>query len=104
MTAKQLQRLQVLDSAYRDGCADRENRRAVSVWPWDDDPETTAAYMDGYDGRETAYRCTRCLQSSLTPLVPNVCAKCQQREHEPQGEAMRLFAPAPNQIPGQLNL
>ena len=33
---------------------------------------------------------------------PTVCEGCQDRARESQGEAMRLFAPAPSQIPGQL--
>jgi hypothetical protein len=37
-------------------------------------------------------------------VPPNVCPSCQQREHQPQGEAMRLFSPAPNQLAGQMSL
>ena len=33
-----------------------------------------------------------------------VCDSCREADREPQGESMRLFTPAPNQIPGQLAL
>jgi hypothetical protein len=31
-----------------------------------------------------------------------VCESCRDRERQPQGEAVRLFTPAPAQMPGQL--
>jgi ribosomal protein S27AE len=53
--------------------------------------------------------CDRCGQ--LTAYHPDehfyedvVCGSCREAERRPQGEAMRLFAPAPNQIPGQMSL
>jgi hypothetical protein len=46
--------------------------------------------------------CSRCGQ--VGAVAYGVCDPCQQATRAPQGEAMRLFAPAPNQIPGQLNL
>jgi hypothetical protein len=33
-----------------------------------------------------------------------LCEPCKSKLYEPQGEPMRLFAPAPNQIPGQMSL
>jgi hypothetical protein len=33
-----------------------------------------------------------------------VCVACRGLERQPQGEATRLFTPAPSQIPGQLAL
>jgi hypothetical protein len=29
-------------------------------------------------------------------------ANCRKLDRKPQGEVVRLFAPAPNQIPGQI--
>jgi hypothetical protein len=102
MTQKERAHRTALDSAHRDGCDDRLNGRAESVWPWDDDPELTAAYMDGYHGREMS--CARCRQQGITRREPNVCDTCRDRDREPQGEAVRLFQPAPEQLPGQLSL
>lgn len=34
----------------------------------------------------------------------HVCDPCQERLRAPQGEAERLFTPAPRVIPGQLEL
>lgn len=31
-----------------------------------------------------------------------VCEPCRKIEREPQGESVKLFEPAPNQMPGQL--
>lgn len=42
--------------------------------------------------------CPRCGQTG----GEIVCPSCRKTEREPQGEAMRLFAPAPNQITGQM--
>jgi hypothetical protein len=33
-----------------------------------------------------------------------ICDSCREREREPQGEAVRLFTPAPAQMPGQTML
>jgi hypothetical protein len=33
-----------------------------------------------------------------------ICGACREAEREPQGEPLRLFAPVPAQIPGQLIL
>jgi hypothetical protein len=35
---------------------------------------------------------------------PSICEPCRRLDRQPQGESMRLFTPAPNQIPGQLGL
>lgn len=53
----------------------------------------------------TAVECHRCGQRLVVPpAAPRVCEPCRASDREPQGEAVRLFQPAPNQIPGQLNL
>lgn len=55
--------------------------------------------------------CIRCWQSTLQPLgaldlskppEPFVCEPCRKLEREPQGTAVRLFEPAPTQLPGQM--
>jgi hypothetical protein len=38
------------------------------------------------------------------PAYTGPCAACVQSDRAPQGEAVRLFTPAPAQLPGQLNL
>jgi hypothetical protein len=62
--------------------------------------------------------CPNCDAIPATRLAENtscgypICAKCgvywpspeSPAERQPQGEAVRLFTPAPNQIPGQLAL
>lgn len=59
----------------------------------------------------TIEHCPRCQQISApataapdAPWVSIVCNACRAIERQAQGEAMRLFSPAPNQIPGQLAL
>lgn len=51
-----------------------------------------------------AVKCERCGQVAIATIRDGslVCEPCRSLEREPQGEAMRLFAPAPNQTPGQL--
>jgi hypothetical protein len=46
-------------------------------------------------------QCPRCAQMSD---VAGVCQACRGLERVPQGEAVRLFTPAPTEIPGQLAL
>jgi hypothetical protein len=57
-------------------------------------------------------KCERCGQSCITHYpdgwsVPMdrtgaiVCDSCRERDRQPQGEAVRLFTPAPAQMPGQ---
>jgi hypothetical protein len=52
--------------------------------------------------------CPRCHQIMAldprpdAPWISVVCETCRAIERAPQGEAVRLFAPAPNQITGQL--
>lgn len=45
---------------------------------------------------------------SLTRSGELICDPCltarRAADREPQGEALRLFTPAPNQLPGQLTL
>jgi len=55
--------------------------------------------------------CTRCDQTMTTTYgeyvhgaEPMVCDTCRKAEREPQGEAVRLFTPAPTQLDGQLSL
>lgn len=104
LTQAQRSHLHALDSAHRDGCEDRINGEPVSVWPWDDHPDLTASYMDGYEGRAMAHECERCGQAGIVRIRPNVCDSCKAKERAPQGEVVRLFAPAPTQIPGQLTI
>lgn len=109
MTQKERERVTALDSAYRDGCDDRANKRAASVWPWDDHLDLTTAYMDGYNGRDTAHHaqygrpCAKCGRVTLSSGDP-FCVPCEAAARQPQGEPMRLFTPAPTQIAGQLTL
>jgi hypothetical protein len=49
-------------------------------------------------------QCVRCGQTVITRADVPRCETCQRLERQPQGEATRLFTPAPNQIPGQLAL
>jgi hypothetical protein len=44
--------------------------------------------------------CARCWTAALPTVAPTVAP----RVHEPQGEAVRLFTPAPPTMPGQLQL
>jgi predicted RNA-binding Zn-ribbon protein involved in translation (DUF1610 family) len=48
--------------------------------------------------------CSRCGQTVITRADPPVCETCRRLERRSQGETVRLFEPAPNQIPGQLAL
>jgi hypothetical protein len=51
----------------------------------------------------TPQPCPRCGQTS-SAMCGAVCVACRGLERQPQGETVRLFTPAPNQIPGQLAL
>lgn len=48
--------------------------------------------------------CVRCGQFGADSRVDfsAVCNACRESEREPQGEAVRLFTPAPAVMPGQL--
>jgi hypothetical protein len=46
--------------------------------------------------------CPRCGQTTVAEA--EVCASCREADRQPQGESVRLFTPAPNQISGQLSL
>lgn len=46
--------------------------------------------------------CHRCGQWAM--LDGDRCEPCRKLEREPQGEAVRLFEPAPTQMPGQMTL
>lgn len=52
-----------------------------------------------------AATCTSCGQTATTRdrSQPAICGRCRDELRAPQGEAVRLFQPAPAQIPGQLN-
>jgi hypothetical protein len=50
----------------------------------------------------TPQACPRCGQTGA--MCGEVCITCRAVDREPQGETVRLFEPAPTQIPGQLNL
>jgi recombinational DNA repair protein RecR len=56
--------------------------------------------MAPLDAMSEATPCPRCQQVST---LRGVCATCRAIDREPQGEAVRLFTPAPNQLPGQLS-
>jgi hypothetical protein len=45
----------------------------------------------------------RRVQAGRAPFL-HVCDPCRRLDRAPQGEAVRLFTPAPAQLPGQLNL
>jgi hypothetical protein len=61
--------------------------------------EPCASPMGAVRGCWPLKPCIRCGQMSD---AASVCASCRSGEREPQGEAVRLFEPAPSQIPGQL--
>lgn len=48
--------------------------------------------------------CPRCGQIVITHADVVRCATCAELERRPQGESMRLFAPAPAQLEGQTYL
>ena len=50
----------------------------------------------------TSCECPRCGQTSAT--IGEVCDSCRAADRQPQGEAVRLFAPAPAVMPGQMEL
>jgi hypothetical protein len=52
---------------------------------------------------DPAMTCTRCGQASITRQTPNVCETCKAVERRKQGETVRLFEPAPTQMPGQMS-
>jgi predicted RNA-binding Zn-ribbon protein involved in translation (DUF1610 family) len=54
--------------------------------------------------REHFHPCSRCGQTVITRADPPVCQTCRRLERRSQGETVRLFEPAPNQMPGQLAL
>jgi hypothetical protein len=47
--------------------------------------------------------CARCGQTVITRAETPVCGVCADLARAPQGETVRLFEPAPVQMPGQLN-
>jgi hypothetical protein len=47
--------------------------------------------------------CPRCGQTS-SAMCGEVCVACRTTDRAPQGETVRLFEPAPIQVPGQLAL
>jgi len=49
-------------------------------------------------------KCPVSVNAKSCPCGRALCAACDAFDREPQGEAMRLFVPAPSQIPGQLGL
>lgn len=48
--------------------------------------------------------CARCGQTVITRTDAPMCATCQALERRSQGSSVRLFEPAPAQLPGQLDL
>jgi hypothetical protein len=61
----------------------------------------TSFRTDAQDGPRLPYACPRCEQLSD---VQGLCPRCVALDREPQGESVRLFQPAPTQLPGQLAL
>lgn len=57
--------------------------------------------FDGVYGRS---ECPRCHQTRAVSRDDTVCIVCRYLEHEPQGDVVRLFEPAPAVMPGQLAL
>lgn len=47
--------------------------------------------------------CAECGQSRLCDPYDDRCGPCVEQDREPQGEPVRLFAPAPAQLDGQLS-
>lgn len=45
--------------------------------------------------------CHRCGQTVITRADVATCDTCRKLERAPQGERVRLFEPAPEQLPGQ---
>jgi hypothetical protein len=62
--------------------------------------EPCASPMSAVRGCWALTPCSRCGQMSD---AAGVCASCRTLERKPQGETVRLFEPAPTQLPGQLN-
>jgi hypothetical protein len=71
-----------------------DRTRVVADHEWD-----LACEFDAF-----ASPCFRCGQVKPDPRPYGLCDPCKSAEREPQGEAMRLFSPAPNQLAGQLTL
>lgn len=46
--------------------------------------------------------CARCGQTVISREEAPTCETCRKVAREPQGETVRLFEPAPAQMPGQL--
>lgn len=77
-------------------------------------PERICKRCRNAEAKPNPMACERCGQSCVTveqdgyswPMLRTgaiVCLSCQDRERDPQGEAVRLFTPAPNQIQGQMS-
>jgi hypothetical protein len=72
--------------------------RCGQASPVEGDAYVLAAFTcENCRGRQSA--CLSCGQ--VQPHI-GLCGPCATRSREPQGEAMRLFTPAPTQIAGQL--
>jgi hypothetical protein len=74
-----------------------------------DDPMFDATYGAIIEADPDTWPCARCGQEAIMDestdcAEAHVCESCRAKDCERQGEAMRLFAPAPNQIPGQMSL
>lgn len=50
------------------------------------------------------HQCAQCGQTVITRQDPPICQTCRKLDRAPQGEAVRLFQPAPTQLPGQLTI
>jgi hypothetical protein len=60
-------------------------------------PHHSAHCVQCFTSFRTDVACPRCGQLGRA----DVCTTCRDADRQPQGEAMRLFTPAPTQIPGQ---
>lgn len=63
----------------------------------DDAEWDRACEFDAFEGA-----CFRCGQTKADPRPFGICPRCASADREPQGETVRLFEPAPAQLPGQL--
>jgi hypothetical protein len=78
----------------------RYHRRRPPMFLAPDDPMFDAVYGDMLEPPNPD-ECASCGQ--LTASASGVCNACKATERAPQGQAVRLFEPAPNQLTGQLS-
>ena len=59
------------------------------------------SFRPSAQGPRLPYECQRCGQLSGDDRV---CDACRAQDREPQGETVRLFQPAPTQMPGEATM